>query len=1216
MGGLPAQSLVQECLNRTERLLWGVVTNGRQLRLLRDSSAIATASYVEFDLEAIFDGELFSEFVLLYRLLHVSRFAIPDGSAPSACWLEKWRLDAIVSGTRALDRLRHGVRAAITTLGTGFLRHPANSALRDDVDAGALHIALLRLVYRLLFVFVAEDRGVLHPVDADSLAKERYAAYFSTARLREHARHRRGTSHDDLYQALRIVLDALGNEKGLPELGLPGLGGIFDDCPADAVLHGQLLSNEYLLAAVRHLAQVRDVGSRRWRAVDYRRLGSEELGSIYEWLLEQVPKHSEVDREFELVDLAGNSRKTTGSYYTPTSLIDCLLDSALDPVIDDAVKRGELSATRSGAADATGSIVDELLSLTVCDPACGSGHFLVAAARRIAKQVAAARERNPEPDIEAVQHALHEVTGRCIYGVDLNPMAVELAKVSLWLEALEPGRALNFLDAHVKCGNALIGATPALLRKGVPDAAFKSIEGDDKKVAKTLERQNKEERVGQAQLFADEELHVGNSVFATGLRRITDSLPGTLSGVHRVQSTYHEFAASAEYVNALHVADAWCAAFLWRKTANAPPAITENVFRNLADAPAATHTEIERLSEQYRFFHWHLEFPEVFSVADEDGEDDGPGWRGGFDCVLSNPPWDKVDFEDKKYFSVVEPLIAGISGTARRARILEWMADHPEAAARYYTQRRKQKATFHFAAKSTSFPLCQKGLSTKGVNSLFLDHLFAERLITILQRGGRLGAIVPTSIATGAGAAPLFEDLARRRVISSLYDFENRRKTFVGLHASYKFCLLTVLADEQRETVARFGFFMQDVSDVDIPERTFTLAPAEILLISPNTGNIPIFRTRRDANLTTAIHRRFPVLCEETDRSANPWGLSFKNLFNSTDDSDLFRDAQALEDDGWKKDGWAYVRGSERMLPVYEGKLAHLFDHRWNYYYGNGDDDYDALSPDAKNDPTTTTYPRRWMRESGSIKVTRHGRALEIPAVSMRLKAEHWQYPWLCGWRDIANTTNERTAIPAFIPISATVETFPLMLPSVAPATIATLVAVQSCFVVDYVTRQKAGNAHVGRRIWKQLPVPTPEMMEPHTPFVTSRVLELVYTAYDMAGLAEDLGDAGPPFRWDEGRRAQIRAELDAYFFHLYGIERDDADYIMETFQSDSGGGLKNNEIAKFGSYRTKELILAEYDRMAAAGVSLTNPLIDGENYKSMLRPPPGHGPRHSAKDS
>ena len=180
------------------------------------------------------------------------------------------------------------------------------------------------------------------------------------------------------------------------------------------------------------------------------------------------------------------------------------------------------------------------------------------------------------------------------------------------------------------------------------------------------------------------------------------------------------------------------------------------------------------------------------------------------------------------------------------------------------------------------------------------------------------------------------------------------------------------------------------------------------------------------------------------------------------------------------------------------------------------------------------------------------------------------------------------------------------MFPRVSPVLAAALIAAQSSLVFDFVSRQKIGGMHMKVFIWKQLPVPTPAMLEPHTGFLTPRVLELVYTAYDMTPLARDLGDVGAPFIWDEERRVLIRAELDAFFFRLYGIERDDVDYIMETFQTESGG-LKHNDIAKYGSYRTKETILEFYDRMAAADAA-------GVPYETPITPPPGQGPRHPAR--
>lgn len=1225
-GTVPPQSLVQECLNRAEAHLWGVLTNGRQLRLLRDSSALATASYVEFDLEAIFDGELFSEFVLLYRLLHVSRFEVPEGAAPSACWLEKWRTDAIEAGTRALDHHRDGVQKAITTLGTGFLKHPANAGLRGDLDVQGFHAALLRLAYRLIFLFVAEDRDALHHPTTSEDTRWRYAAYFSSDRLRRHSNRRRGTAHSDLYQALRMVLEALGDENGCPELGLPGLGGLFDDSDVDAPLRGLSLSNMSLLEAVRHLSRVRDANSARWRQVDYRNMGSEELGSIYESLLELVPKHSATDGTFELVNRLGNDRKKTGSYYTPSSLIETLLDSTLDPVIDDAQKRGEQRASAAGEPDPSESIVAELLSVTVCDPACGSGHFLVAAARRIAKRVAAVREGNPEPTLDAVRHALHEVIARCVYGVDLNPMAVELAKVSLWLEALEPGKPLGFLDAHIKHGNGLIGATPTLLRDGVPNKAFKPVEGDDTKYAGFLEKQNNEERAGQGGLFdLVEETKMANTALASGLRRIINSPADTLSDVHRQAMAYRDWESSAVYLHALHVADAWCAAFMWHKTKDAPPAITHDVFRALQDPDATaasqvTHDEIVRLRRQYRFFHWHLAFPEIFTVpgaASAVDMDPATGWANGFSCVIGNPPWDKVDFEDKKYFSVVDPAIAAISGTARRTRIAEWVDENPNAGEHYRAERRKVKSMFLFAGSSGAYPLCGKGLTVKGVNSLQTDQLFAERFASIAAPEGRFGCIIPTAIATGAGAQHLFSDLTRRGAIASLYDFENRKPLFVGVDSRYKFCLLAMAGRDLQEPAAKFAFFLEDASDLDGSERIFALSPEEIALINPNTGTLPIFRSRRDADLTAAIYRRVSVLWNEAEKNGNPWRITFKRLFDMTDDSDLFRTRQVLETDGWELRGNVFMRDGQRMLPLYEAKMVDFFNHRAadvikSETAVNRQNQPRYLTAAELQDAGRAPLPLNWIAESGMIPTNRNGKEVSVAGVSRRLDDMIWDRDWLCGWCDVTAPTNERTAIPAFLPRTAVGHTYPLMLPRVSPILAAALIATQSSLVFDFVSRQKVGGVHMALMTWKQLPVPAPDDLILHTPFITPRVLELVYTAHDMAPLARDLGDLADvgPFRWDEERRAKIRAELDAYFFYLYGISRTDVDYILETFQTENGG-LKNNEIAKYGTYRTKDLVLAAYDRMAPAGVSLTAPLTDAETYVSPLTPPPGHGPRH-----
>ncbi|QXT62882.1 Eco57I restriction-modification methylase domain-containing protein [Tessaracoccus palaemonis] len=891
------QSMVQELLNRSDEHLWAVLSNGVTLRLLRDSTSLVGSSYVEFDLEAIFDGDLFADFLVLFSVCHESRLAIRDqGLGPTSCWLEAWRSESIESGTRALDQLRDSVREAITTLGTGFLAHHANGALRDSLTDGTLRIedvnhALLRVVYRLLFTFVAEDRGLLLDPDAAPTTRQRYLDFFSTARLRRTARRRRGTRHTDQWRALNLVWDGLGSVDGRPELGLIGIGGLFDAGPLDVFREAEL-SNEALLRAVRQLSLIEEAGSRVRRVVDYRNLGAEELGSIYETLLEYVPSWDAGRRRFELLNSAGNDRKSTGSYYTPTSLIECLLDSALDPVLDRAERQPDPESA--------------LLALTVCDPACGSGHFLVAAARRIAKRVAAIRTGDPEPPPERIREALSDVVGRCIYGVDINPLAAELAKVSLWLETLDPGRPLAFLDAQIKVGNSLMGTTPGLIAGGVPDDAFAALEGDDKKVTAALKKQNKAERAGQDELFAAPAPAVDPTLAQDLASLITGVGAASLADVHARQQKLHALESDPTVQRLRLVADAWCAGFVWPKLPGAPKAITDSTVRSIErgeSLPADTADTIQALATEYRFFHWHVEFPHLFHPG---GQDETLGWTGGFDVVLGNPPWEHVELKEQEFFAARDPQIAAASGARRKRLIRDLPVDNPRLSSEFESAKRHLDATRHFLAASGRFPLCGRG-------RIKTDSVFAEGSRHLVAEHGRMGMILPTGIATDATTQYYFKDLVKRGSLVSLYDFENAKPLFVGVHRSFKFCLLTLAGRGERVPKAEFAFFAHDPSDLLKDDARFELTPEEIQLLNPNTGTCPIFRTRRDAEITLGIYRRVPVLINENDPvNGNPWGISFmQGLFNMTSDSHLFHTRDELEADGWTLNGNVF----ERPLP-------------------------------------------------------------------------------------------------------------------------------------------------------------------------------------------------------------------------------------------------------------------------------------------------------------
>jgi Eco57I restriction-modification methylase len=1150
-------SLLQELLNRSEDHLWGLVSNGLTLRLLRDSATLVRQAYVEFDLEGMFDGEVFADFALLWQVCHASRVEPqPDPSAPaSTCWLERWREEGATRGTRALTTLRLGVTDALRVFGRGFLA--ATPAVREALRDGTLrprgyHRLLLRVVYQLLVLFVAEDRGLLHHPGAGSEERRRYTAHFSTARLRRRALGRQTADrHTDLWTALRLVTDGLGNANGLPALGLPGLGGVYQAGTLGA-LEGAALANRDLLAAVRALAVTRD-DSGVLRPVDYRNLGAEELGSVYESLLELVPSYDPATGRYDLTVQAGSDRKTSGSYYTPSGLVEVLLDTTLDPVLDQAERADDPEAA--------------LLAVTVCDPACGSGHFLAAAGRRIARRLAARRTGEAEPPVEALATAMRDVVSHCLYGVDLNPLAAELAKVALWLEALEPGRPLSFLDAHIKVGNALLGTTPELVAGGLPDAAFTPLTDDDRKTVAALKKRNKAERGGQDILaFGEEPVS-----FAAAFREIADAPEQTLADVQAKAAAWRAAEESAELARAKLAADSWCAAFVWPRRPDAAPGLTSAYVRRLADDGRALsedqRAEVGRLGERYGLFHWPLEFPDVLP--------------GGFSCVLGNPPWERLKLQEEEFFAGRAPEIADAGNAAIRKRLIAGLEEQrPALWQEYRAALRDADAASLLARRSGRYPLTGSG----DINTY---ALFAETDLSLVAPEGRLGVVLPTAIATGDTTAPFFRRLVETSTLAAFLDFENEAKIFPAVTNKFRFALLVATGGRRVES-ARFAFSTRYISQ--LAEREFALRPSEILLVNPNSGTSPVFRSRQDAEITLRIHRRVPVLWHEDAAGGNPWRLSFLRMFDMATDSHRFRTEKSLRDGGWSPDGNVFVRGSERMLPLYEAKLVYHFDHRYATYAGATREQVNKgtlpkLGLEQHDESGCLPWPRYWVAE----------RDVNDALV------DRWERGWLLGWRDIAPSVNERTMIAATIPRTAVGDKFLLALPGSEPH--ACLQANLSALVLDYCTRQKHAGTSIKYHLVRQLPILPPSAYDHPAPWqidrelrewVTDRVLELSYTAWDLEPYARDLGDDGPPFRWDEGRRAQLRAELDAAYLHLYGLTRDEAEHVIDSFFV-----LRKIEERTCGEFRSRRLVLAAYDAMATG------------SFTSPLDPPPGHGPRH-----
>lgn len=973
--------LVQEFLNRSAGNLWAIVANGLTFRILRDNQALSRLSFLEFDLAAMFNGEVYSDFVLFWLMAHATRFAPREGDRPETCWLEQWTKVANEQGTRALGDLRQGVEQALRILGEGFTSHPKNLALRETLRSGAtslteFHGQLLRVVYRLIFLFVAEDRTIegqplLHPrndSEAARLARERYAAHYSTGRLRELASRIKGSRHGDLWQQFQFLVGALSGKAEFAaareHLALPILGSFLWDLASTSALNDAELTNYDFLEALRHLAFTRQ--GKVLRPVDYKNLGAEELGGVYESLLALTPQISADGARFTFAEFAGSERKTSGSYYTPDSLVQCLLDSALDPVVEEAIK-GKTGIEAEKA----------ILALKVCDPAVGSGHFLVGAAHRLARHLARVRalaQGESEPSPLLYQQALRDVIGRCLYGVDINPMAAELCRVSLWLEALEPGKPLSFLDHHIRVGNSLLGATPALLKKGIPDDAFKPMEGDDNEFCKEYKQRNRKERQGHRFLSTTDGMpweQLGD--LGPAMLEIDGFDDSTLDGLHLKEEAYSRFMQSNGYLFGKLLYDAWCAAFVWKKrrTDDLPYPITQEILRQIRRNPHGCspwmRQEIIRLAREYRFFHWHLEFPDVFQPkpGTEVNEDEVTGWTGGFDCVLGNPPWERIKLQEKEFFAPREPRIADAPNAAARRRLIARLREtNPILYLEFQDALRRADGESCLVRDTGRYPLCGRG----DVNTY---SIFAELKRSLLNQSGRVGCIVPSGIATDDTTKFFFQDLMNRQSLHSLYMFENEGKLFPDIDHRNKFALLSLSGKELKAKEVDIVFGINAVEELADRERHFTLTAEDIALLNPNTRTCPIFRSKKDAELTKYIYRRVPILMREARNKhpeENPWGLKFMAMLHMANDSGLFRTREQLEAEGFILQGNLFKRDEDTYLPLYEGKMFWHFDHRFGTYEGQtqaqaNQGKLPELTPEQHRNPDFLSLPRYWVAE-------------------------------------------------------------------------------------------------------------------------------------------------------------------------------------------------------------------------------------------------------------
>jgi len=1163
---LSAHGLIQEYLNKTEHL-WAIATNGYCWRLLRDSTLMTRLSYIEFDLEQILNGENFAEFGIFYRLFHRSR--LPSGMDDAdKCLLEFYHQETLQQGGRVRDKLRDGVEEALRIFGNGFIQHPDNEHLRQKLGFipnyelrltnYELYRQLLRLIYRLLFLMVAEARELLligsHSTRAvpgvevavDDVEKGRiYREYYSVERLRrlaEKPSYRR-EGFQDLWQGLRVTFKLFDENWRGQLLGLSPLNGDLFGSDTLPDIENCAIDNYDLLKAIKNLSLYVDK-SKLLRRVNYSSLDVEELGSVYESLLDFHPQITQRQGKYEFELVYGSDRKTTGSFYTPPQLVQQLIKTALEPVIEDKLRKAEEQTNNSNNYELRITNYElNLLSLKIVDPACGSGHFLLAAARRIGKELARIRTGETEPGKEPLNLAIRDVIQNCIYGVDLNPLAVDLCKVALWIEGFYSGMPLNFLDHRIKCGNSLVGVLDLeVLQEGIPDAAYKAVTGDNKTLSTQLKKRNKKERENQGQLSIFDILETERTEYIENARVLGEIAETTPQEVREKQARYKDSRNQEKnpgWWRDFSACNLWTAAFFMGLTEeNLQLLPTSAALSQLLRGNSSTQKVVDaanKLGEEKRFFHWCLEFPEVFE-------------QGGFDCVLGNPPWELLQIAEKEFFASRSAEIANAANKAAREKLIkELPKKNPELALAFEKTKHDADAQNKFIRESGRFPLTAVGkINTYAV--------FAETTRNLIANDGRVGVILPVGIATDDTTKNYFGDLIESQSLASLIGFENEAFIFPSVHHAFKFCTLAITGKDVKVKQADLSFFCRNFSDTNNQQRHFNLSSAEIALINPNTLTCPVFRTYIDAEITKKIYQRTPVL-ENERTGSNPWGISFmQGLFNMSNDSGLFKNEPG-----------------NSLVPLYEAKMFHQFDHRWATY--NDDGETRDLSHKEKGDASFSVQPRYWL--------SRH-------EIENKL-SDKWKKDWLLSFRRISNTTNERTLISTIFPKFGCGDSVFIVIPKSDIASLAScLLAGLNSLVFDFVTRQKMGGTNLNFFIVKQLPVLPPKTYtQENIDFIAPRVLELVYTAWDMQPFALDMGYDGEPFIWNSNRRAILRAELDAYYAKLYGLTRDELRYILDPadiygadFPSETFRVLKNNEIKQFGEYRTQRLVLEAWDKM------------------------------------
>ena len=1208
-------------LNNTEHI-YGIVTNGQVLRMIRNTGQLVKLTYIEFDLRRMVEEDHYAEFCLLFRLMHTSRFS---HSGDDACIMEQWFNRSIESGNRIRAGLSDAVQRAMEILGRAVVcgKGDGNEAFRQAVingeaNAQTLNKELIHFIYRLLFLFIIEDRNLVYNIDtpdkdADYEQKIRcqdiYKKYYAVSRLRRLSElsYLRESRYSDLWEGLMDSFRLFEDEKFGAPLFIKPLGGILFAPDTLHYLRHCQITNDQLLAAFSCLNEFKDERQNRVK-INYSSLDVEEFGSVYEGILEMraIITEGTSFSGWNFTFGAGLDRKSSSSYYTRPDLVQSLIRTTLEPVIKERIAKYQTTEEK----------VRSLLSIKVCDAASGSGHIVLAMARTLAWYICTLRTGEDNPASLDYREALREVIQKCIYAVDHNPDAVELCKVVLWIEGYCAGKPLSFLDHHIRCGNSVVGVTDLdVLLDGVPKEAFAA---EDKETKKKIIDLNKEALKDVRLVRSGESMGLSITLFSNDIaiqsinseqiglagkvREINampeDSLPQELAKQSRWEelmvsprveclrracdiytySFYKQFKATdltSEFDGESGTFTAFNIPYT-RTVYNALQEIkyldyTADEMEGLQVLPDSFKEEVREVAHTHRFFHWCVEFPEVFA--------DG----GGFDVMCGNPPWDKIKVEDKKWFEQNGRADIVNAGTAaqRKQAIANLPTTDPDLYEAYQLALADAEAMSRFVRFGGRFPMTATG-------DIDLYPLFAEHCLNCSKEAW--GLVLPTGIAVNDSTKDFFANLINENRLKYLYSFENEEKLF-PIHHSFKFCLLVCGKKQDKPRVVSGGFYLRRIDHLLDPNRIYSLCTNDFALLNPNTKTCPVFRTSRDASLTAKIYRNTSILVNDATND-NPWNVKFGSMFHMSGDSQLFYTYAQLIKLGAIYRGANFYLNEKIYVPLYEGKMIWLYNHHYGSWptYGERPNTIETSSLKELRDSYSSIIPWYWVPVSEVknrlVKTNKDGDIIW-----------QWKYSWILAYRGLTNSITLRTFICC--PISSTAglgNSITLLFPERGTMSGSILLGMMSSLPFDYAIRQKVGGTNMNTFFVKQFPVLTPEQITSsgYERDIVERVARLCWFNHDLDGWMEELREECPeeyslpeePVIWDEAQRAAWQAELDAIFAHLYGLSTEDLRYILDP-EDVCGKGcinetfrvLKERELRELGEYRTKRLVMEAWNR-------------------------------------